>query len=292
MFGDKISRKGVLVLICICTLLLGGGYFAALDITVIKIGQHSTHLCFQDARSIMAADALIKDVTGQPRIRTVKDAMYGLVVSAVEKEILAEEQISIKKSDAIESFERDNHGYKGVLSNLKGKFGAEGYYRYVVEPITVANVFSGYYLQTAMKANREKAMETLKLSMADGLEKASKTAGAAMQSTIAPYSALGQDLSAALKSVKPGEIYAQAVPVVSPNSTADVVGYTIIRVKETGPNGMAIDTVYVPRLPFGQFISQKMKEKGVPVDFRFYSVYRESSFESEEGDIFAGGKKS
>lgn len=146
------------------------GFFAYLiwqgtDAVVINNQYHYSH---NDIDKLYEIETQLGEIIGTSVVNSKEDALYNLTISAIQKSILDNNDVKIDQEKATQFVEQNNKIFKGIYQTFKQQLGADDYYRLLIEPIAISQIFLRFYYATEPAQQRANAV--LKVAQEKGLK--------------------------------------------------------------------------------------------------------------------------
>lgn len=224
---------------------------------------------FRSTTNELAAIAGIKDRLGWTQ------SLQSLVVTGIEREILAKNGVSINKENAVNLILSESP-FRGILQQARKSMGEQRFYSLLIEPRAIGDTFQLYYGNK--DSQRTVAANALEAAKFGGISAAEAKTG--MKATPITLS-LTQETAALFAAAR------QTVPGrVIPSVVEDGGGFSILNLREINQQSLAADAITVKRTPVGRFIIDEAKKAAVAISFPVYSPFSFSSLE-KNGMIFS-----
>ena len=133
---DLFKNKFLIIGLSILLVSIVGLFFY--NATIVTIGNNGICYTYSDLRKLSKVEGWIGEVIGNTP-KTKEETLYYLILTGIKKEILTENNISILRDNAINIIEA-NTILKGLYDKIK-RYMKEDYYRLVIEPMAVDDIF-------------------------------------------------------------------------------------------------------------------------------------------------------
>ncbi len=274
--SKKIWWWGI-VFFVVC-LLLYAAYKAYLYwVPAVTIADRYTYT-HDDIHKQYVVEGWIGEVYGDPEEITHQDIVYNFTVAALQKEWLRQNNITLNRSNAIQSVEKSVR-LKGLLKKIKGYLGNK-YYALFVEPMEIDRIYKNVYRQSEQGRNLANGLH--QLARSKGLEATSKERAINIEEFKIPpsgrFTQLADELKDMLKKKKRGKaaIYHRLVEV-------DQI-YLVMRPKRVEKDAIIVEGFGVRKQSYRDFVANTITN--FSVQFGLLSLYNKQDLLERNGGIF------